>query len=54
MDTRQREMDHLFGGLPAAWRWPLPGEYPPLNIARADSTLTVETEGRPICLRARA
>ena len=38
----QREMEHLFGHLAPAWRWPLTGDYPPLNIVRADGGLTVE------------
>ena len=42
MRRMQREMEDLFGNLPAAWRWPLTAEYPPVNIARADSSLTVE------------
>ena len=32
----QREMDHLFSDLAPAGRWPLTGEYPPVNITRND------------------
>ena len=42
MRRLQREMEHLFGNLAPAWRWPLTGDYPPLNIVRADNGLTVE------------
>lgn len=42
MRRMQREMEDLFGNLPAVWRWPLTTEYPPINIARTDGSLTVE------------
>ena len=42
MRRLQREMEHLFGNLTPAWRWPLTGNYPPLNIVRAESGSTVE------------
>jgi HSP20 family protein len=38
----QRDMEHLFSDLPPAWRWPLTGEYPPLNIARTDNGMTLD------------
>jgi HSP20 family protein len=42
MRRLQREMEHLFGGLTPAWRWPLTGEYPPLNLTRDDEGITLE------------
>jgi HSP20 family protein len=42
MRRLQREMQHLFGDLAPAGRWPLTADYPPLNIVRADGGLTVE------------
>ena len=42
MRRLQREMEHLFGDVAPARHWPLTGEYPPLNIVRADGGLTVE------------
>jgi HSP20 family protein len=43
MRRLQREMEHLFGGdLTSAWRWPLTGEYPPLNITRDGEGITLE------------
>ena len=42
MRRLQREMEQLFGDVAPARHWPLTGEYPPLNIARADGGLTVE------------
>ena len=38
----QREMEQVFGDLAPAWRWPLTGEYPPLNITRTETGLTVD------------
>jgi HSP20 family protein len=34
MRRLQREMERLFGNLTPAWRWPLTGEYPPVNLMR--------------------
>ncbi len=42
MRRLQREMEHLFGNLTPAWRWPLTGEYPPVNITRGDTGIMVE------------
>jgi HSP20 family protein len=42
MRRLQREMEQLFGDLTPAWRWPLTGEYPPVNLAREESGLTLE------------
>ena len=42
MRRLQLEMEHLFGDLAPVWRWPLTGEYPPINIMRSDAGLTVE------------
>jgi len=41
MRRMQREMEDLFGNLPTR-RWPLTTDYPPVNIVRAENTLTVE------------
>jgi HSP20 family protein len=41
MRRLQREMEHLVT-MPAAWRRPLRGEYPPLNVVRDDKGLVVE------------
>lgn len=38
----QREMEHLLGDLAPAWRWPLTGDYPPVNVVRQDGTLVLE------------
>jgi HSP20 family protein len=38
----QQEMEHLFGDLSPAWRWPLTGEYPPLNLTREEKGITLE------------
>jgi HSP20 family protein len=38
----QREIDQLFGDLAPAWRWPLTGDYPPINIMRTDGSVTVD------------
>jgi len=42
MRRLQREMEHVFGNLTPTGRWPLAGDYPPLNITRSDGGLTVE------------
>ena len=40
MRRLQREMERLFGDLTPAWRWPLTGEYPAVNLTRhADGIL---------------
>ena len=42
MRRLQREMEHLFADLTPAWRWPLTGEYPPMNLTRAETGITLE------------
>jgi HSP20 family protein len=42
MRRLQREMEHLFGDVTPAWRWPLTGEYPPVNVTRDDKGITLE------------
>ena len=41
MRRLQREMEHLVTRMPA-WRWPLRGEYPPLNVVRDAKGIVVE------------
>ena len=41
MRRLQREMEHLVTRMPA-WRWPLRGEYPPLNVVRDEKSIVVE------------
>ena len=42
MRRLQREMERLFGDFTPAWRWPLTGDYPPLNVTRHESGITLE------------
>ncbi len=42
MRRLQREMEHLFSGAAPGLRWPLTGEYPPLNLTRDDKGITLE------------
>ena len=42
MRRLQREMEHLFGDMTPAWRWPLTGEYPPVNVTRGDQGIVLE------------
>jgi HSP20 family protein len=42
MHRLQREMEQLLGDLAPAWRWPLTGDYPPVNIVRQEGSLTLE------------
>jgi HSP20 family protein len=42
MRRLQREMEHLFGDYTPTWRWPLTGEYPPVNITRSDDGIALE------------
>ena len=42
MRRLQQEMEQLMGDLAPAWRWPLTGEYPPINITRADGRVIVD------------
>ena len=42
MRRLQREMEHLFGDYAPTWRWPLTGEYPPVNITRSDDGIALE------------
>jgi len=37
----QREVERLFSGLAPAWRWPLTGEYPPINLTRDENGLAL-------------
>jgi HSP20 family protein len=37
----QRELEQIFARVPAA-RWPLTGEYPPINVTRSDTSIVVE------------
>jgi HSP20 family protein len=37
----QREVERMFSGLAPAWRWPLTGEYPPINLTRTEQGLAV-------------
>jgi HSP20 family protein len=41
MRRLQREMEQLVTRVPT-WRWPLRGEYPPLNVMRDDKGIVVE------------
>jgi HSP20 family protein len=41
MQRLQREMEHLVARVPA-WRWPLRGEYPLLNVVRDEKGIVVE------------
>ncbi|MBM4442074.1 MAG: Hsp20/alpha crystallin family protein [Candidatus Rokubacteria bacterium] len=42
MRRLQREMERLFGDFTPAWRWPLTGEYPPINVYRDEQAITLE------------
>src|SRR5947207_1572408 len=42
MRRLQRDMEHLFADVSPAWRWPLTGEYPPINVTRADAGTSLE------------
>jgi HSP20 family protein len=42
MRRLQREMEHLFTDATPGWRWPLSGEYPPVNITRREDGIRVE------------
>jgi HSP20 family protein len=42
MRRLQREMENVFGDLTPTWRWPLTGDYPPLNVTRDDKGITLE------------
>jgi HSP20 family protein len=42
MRRLQREMEHLFNDFSPTWRWPLTGEYPPINLTRDDKGITLE------------
>jgi HSP20 family protein len=41
MQRLQREMEQLFSAGPA-FRWPLTGEYPPINLTREGDGITLE------------
>lgn len=38
----QREVERLFSDLAPAGRWPLTGEYPPINLTRTDTGLVID------------
>ena len=40
----QSEMERLFADLAPAWRWSLAGEYPPVNLSRDETSVTVEAQ----------
>jgi HSP20 family protein len=42
MRRLQREMENVFADVTPAWRWPLTGEYPLINVTRGDKGITVE------------
>jgi HSP20 family protein len=42
MRRLQHQMEHLFAGLTPALRWPLTGDYPPINFTRKDDGLVLE------------
>jgi HSP20 family protein len=42
MRRLQREMEHLFADHMPAWRWPLTGEYPAVNVTRHDNQIVVD------------
>jgi HSP20 family protein len=38
----QRDMEGVFADVTPAWRWPLTGEYPPINITRDEGGIGVD------------
>jgi HSP20 family protein len=42
MRRLQQEVERLFGDMAPVWRWPLTGDYPPINVVRTDNGLTLE------------
>jgi HSP20 family protein len=42
MRRLQGEMERLFGDLTPAWRWPLTGEYPPVNLTRREDGIALD------------
>jgi HSP20 family protein len=42
MRRLQREMEHLFADYMPTWRWPLTGEYPPVNVTRGDKQIVLD------------
>jgi HSP20 family protein len=42
MRRLQREMERLFGDVTPSWRWPLTGDYPPVNITRREEGLVID------------
>jgi HSP20 family protein len=38
----QQQMEHVVGDVSPVWRWPLGGEYPPVNVTRDDTGITLE------------
>ena len=43
MRRLQREMERLFGDVTPSWRWPLTGDYPPVNITRREVGLEIQS-----------
>lgn len=41
MRRLQREMEHFLSDFTPAWRWPLTGEYPPINLTRGEKDISV-------------
>lgn len=41
MRRLQRELEQVFSRVPSA-RWPLTGEYPPLNVTRTEQSISIE------------
>jgi len=44
MRRLQREMERLFGDVTPGWRWPLTGEYPPINLTRRDQAVVLDAQ----------
>lgn len=42
MKRLQREMEQVFADGSPSWRWPLTGEYPPMNITRGEQGIALE------------
>src|ERR1700741_4544872 len=40
MRRLQRELEQVFSRVPSA-RWPLTGEYPPLNVTRTEESISI-------------
>jgi HSP20 family protein len=42
MRRLQRDMERVFADATPGWRWPLSGEYPPVNITRGEQGITLD------------